>query len=548
LIEIPTGFNDLDFSSVTTIKNIFQESGITTATLDINIQHIGIDISGWFEKCSNLTSVDISSQHFPEGADIEWIFGACFSLSEIIGIESFDNVNFGYMRGMFEECFKLTKIDFSKWIFGPASYTLGFKEFLQYVELETEYYDILLKTIASQDINVGQLLDCGFSRYSETGKIDRDYLTDVKGWTIIDGGSKDSFITTWTTTSTPQTITVPTTGTGYNGTIEWFDDTGTLVVSDTFSDGDMSGLAQELPTIGTYECRISGTFPRILCDGAGDQLFITTVENLGAVGWTSFYSAFRHCENMTSVKSGYCDTGVVTSFRNAFAHCYNLIDADLGTLGVEGAESLRSMFYNDALLVRLECSDWDTSNVWEFPTFVLGCIALIEVDVSSWDVSNGLSISWMFQRVETLAQLDITNWDTSKVTDMQSVFDQCINLEIIGLASLSVSSATTMVGMFASNPKLKTIPVTSWDISNVTTMSEIFDTDTDPLAPVTINTTGEGGYDEMIWYFASEHQAGRAQDNVPFHGGLSKYSIASKPAWDYLNNIAGWIITDGGMV
>jgi len=139
--------------------------------------------------------------------------------------------------------------------------------------------------------------------------------------------TEHGFITVWETTSDSQTLTIPHDGTGYDGAISWYNNsTDALIVSDTFSDADMSGLAQEMPTIGEYRCVITGDFPKINTYNAADDEFLVEILDAVDVGWASDGLRFTGCSNLVSVEYGdFID--VFTTIRTIHQNNNNLATA-----------------------------------------------------------------------------------------------------------------------------------------------------------------------------------------------------------------------------
>jgi len=135
------------------------------------------------------------------------------------------------------------------------------------------------------------------------------------------------FITVWETTSDSQTLTIPHDGTGYDGAINWYNNsTDALIVSDTFSDADMSGLAQVMPTTGEYRCEITGDFPKINTYQAADDEFLIEILNAGDVNWASSGLRFTNAGNLVSVEYGdFID--VFTTIRTLHQNNNNLATA-----------------------------------------------------------------------------------------------------------------------------------------------------------------------------------------------------------------------------
>ncbi len=70
-------------------------------------------------------------------------------------------------------------------------------------------------------------------------------------------GQTDPFVTTWVTTTASESITIPTTGSGYNYMVNW----GDMSARNRTFTGDAT---HEYATPGEYTVSITGDFPRIL--------------------------------------------------------------------------------------------------------------------------------------------------------------------------------------------------------------------------------------------------------------------------------------------
>ena len=187
---------------------------------------------------------------------------------------------------------------------------------------------------------------------------------------LIHGGAAPvdttSFITTWA--STAGTITVPTTGTGYTGTVTWTDSLGATVSTGAFTDGDKSELTATVDGVNSpYTCTISGTFPRIYFNNGGDKTKIRTVEQWGSVGATSFLVAFYGVSTLTINATDAPVLTTVTSLNNMFRNC-----------NVSGS-----------------MNHWDVSNITDFSNMFH--TTSYNESLSSWDVSSGLLFVSMFR-------------------------------------------------------------------------------------------------------------------------------------------------------
>ena len=88
-------------------------------------------------------------------------------------------------------------------------------------------------------------------------------LTFQKTLTIRVTNAVEPFITTWQVTDADKSITIPTTGGGYNYTVDWGDG--------TVETGQTGNVTHTYTSAGDYKVEISGNFPRIFFSNTGDR-------------------------------------------------------------------------------------------------------------------------------------------------------------------------------------------------------------------------------------------------------------------------------------
>ena len=165
------------------------------------------------------------------------------------------------------------------------------------------------------------------------------------------------FITTWQTTTANESITIPTTGVGYNYDIDWGDgNTTTGAIGDT---------GHTYATAGAYQVTISGTFPRIYFGGspAANRQKISSIDQWGCNPWTSMDSAFSPCANLVVNASDTPNLSGVTSMRQMFRNSTSLGGGtgnwDWNTANIEDMSGL----FDNATNFNKDIGSWDTSNV-----------------------------------------------------------------------------------------------------------------------------------------------------------------------------------------
>lgn len=197
------------------------------------------------------------------------------------------------------------------------------------------------------------------------------------------------FITTWQTTTANESITIPTTGVGYDFRIDWWD--GTTVETNTT--GNPSHTYAEP---GIHTVQISGNFPRILFNLEGDKEKILTIEQRGDVEWTSMSDAFRGASNLAVVAIDVPQFNTVSSvdFSNMFMAATNLTG---------------------------NFNHWDTSKVTNMQSMFYEASSFNQ-PIGNRDTGNVTNMGGMFNNASSFNQ-SLSWWDTSKVTNMNSMFN-----------------------------------------------------------------------------------------------------------------------------
>jgi surface protein len=175
----------------------------------------------------------------------------------------------------------------------------------------------------------------------------------------------------------------------------------------------------------------------------------------------------------------------------------------------------------------------DTSSIVDFSYAFRNCSSLTFLGVDNWDISSFTTFSNAFRNCSSLINLVVGSWNTIAVTSFHSAFYGCSSLIALDVSSWDTSNVTTFVYTFRDCTSLTTLALDNWNITAVTTMASMLISDTLTTA----------NYSNIL--IAFEAQA--VLNNVPFHGGNSKYSVgAAATARAALIADHSWTITDGG--
>ncbi len=252
---------------------------------------------------------------------------------------------------------------------------------------------------------------------------------------FYENGYSLPFITTWQTTTSSESITIPTTGSGYNYEVDWGD--GTVVT------GYTGNASHTYATAGTHTLAISGDFPRIYFNNGAEgqqKTKIKSIEQWGDIAWTSMANAFYGCTSIVYNATDAPDLSMVTDLSVAFA----------------------SMSFNADL------SNWDVSTIQNM-TYTFG-FGSFTGNISNWDVSNVTDMTGMFQASSFNG--DVSQWDVSSVQVFNSIFASATSFSG-DLSKWDVTAANHLIDMF-SNAISFNSDLSGWDVSGVGNFAALF--------------------------------------------------------------------------
>ena len=112
-----TGLDNIDFDNVANMQDMFKgDTALTTIDGLDNLRNASSvhDMSGMFQECSAITSLDLSSINFNMATSFQSMFANCSSLNNLILPDNIDTFNVTNMASMFEGCSSLYTITFGK--------------------------------------------------------------------------------------------------------------------------------------------------------------------------------------------------------------------------------------------------------------------------------------------------------------------------------------------------------------------------------------------------------------------------------------------------
>jgi surface protein len=314
------------------------------------------------------------------------------------------------------------------------------------------------------------------------------------------------FISTWVTTGSPETVTLPLLSSGgqYDFVVDWGDGTTERITTNSAS--------HSYAVSGTQTIRIKGLINGWRFNNSGDNRKITDISQWGCLKGAG-ESAFRGCYKLNVSATDPLNTDGITDFSYQFFNCTILTTLDVSNWDVSSGTNFSRQFYGTSLttldvgnwdvssgtdfsyqfgqligLSTLDVSNWDVSSGTDFSYQFDNCRGLTTLDVSGWDVSEGLDFSWQFNQCTGLISLDVSNWNVAKGTDFSWQFYNCSSLLTLDVSDWEVEAGLDFSWQFANCTGLTSLDVSNWNVEKGTNFSSQF-----------LNCSGLNVIDVSIW-------------------------------------------------
>ena len=426
-----------DLSNVTDMYDMF----FGASSMNSDIGHWDVsnveNMRGVFLLASSFNQ-DISSWDVSNVTFMEFMFDKASSFNQ--DISSWDVSKVTSMKGMFQLSSAFDQ-NLGAWnIENVTNMALMFDE----SGMSTTNYDATLTGWADDNggtQNIPESVSLGASGLAYChAAIARGELVDSYLWTIAGDENFCPFVTTWQTTSSDESITIPTGDSEYDYQVHWGD--GSADAASYTGDATHS-----YANPGVYTISIRGDFPRIQFSPGTDRAKIQTVEQWGDIQWESMQGAFNGCSNLTSVPEDEApDLTNVTSLSSMFRNTASF-HADLSSWDVSNVETMKEMFFS-ATSFNGDLSSWDVSNVTDMSQMFYFANSF-NGSIGGWNVSVVTNMAGMFSYASTFDQ-NLSAWDIASVSDLSAAFE--------GSGMSTVNYDATLVGWADDNGGTQTIP------------------------------------------------------------------------------------------
>ena len=349
------GISYLNTSNVTDMSGMFQGCNSLTS-LDLSSWDTGnvTNMNSMFNGCDSLTSIDVSTWDTGNVTRMDYMFNNCFVLNSI-DVSSWDTSKVISMNGVFDNCQNLTFLDLRSW--DTSSNTLNFDMFYNCKSLET-----ILVANKDVDWSVGRFFD------PVAGPDPMFY-----GCTVLEGKPD-----------------------------------GIAYAANTSSDKDLIYYAK--------------------ADG-GYFSYVTAYAVLDGTTLTFKYDYNMPKTNAWDVNNTNYSSSQTAPWKNAniTAVVFDSSFADARPL------STAYWFYGCNQLTEIENTEYlNTENVVNMNSMFNGCSGLSQLDVSTWDTDNVTDMTAMFNDCISLKTITVADedadWSNGSVSSSQNMFKNCTSL------------------------------------------------------------------------------------------------------------------------
>ena len=437
-------------------------TSIPTGAYDLNE---GDNKPGWYDKREKIKTVVFNASFAnARPTSCYYWFSGCKNLIDIESIENLNTENVTNMNSMFDRCSALTSLDLTNFntakvsdmsymFMGCYALTTIFvsdKFFTNQVTSSDNMFHMCINLIGAIEYD-GSKINHNFANY-ETG-----YFTPKGGfhaYAEFDGGT--GTLTFRRGASKPEGAYDLYAGIYYPGW--WYDQRGKIktVVFD-------ASFANARPT--SCYCWFSG------CNNLTD---IKGIEYLNTEKVTNMSYMFSSCKALTSLNLSNFNTEKVTDMQGMFKECSNLTSLDLSNFNTKNVTDMNGIFYGCTKLESLDLSNFNTAKVAKMNYMFNNCYALTSLDLRKFNTAKVTKMDYMFNGCSTLTSLDLSNFNTAKVTDMNYMFCNCNALTSLDITSFNTAEVTNMSNMFRLCYALTSLDLSNFNTVEVTNMSYMF--------------------------------------------------------------------------
>ena len=347
---------------------------------NLNTENV-TNMNSMFDRCSALTSLDLTNFNTAKVSDMSYMFMGCSALTTIFVSDKFvtDQVTDG--RDMFHMCINLI---------GAIEYD-GSKSDHTYANYENGYFSP----------------EGGFHAYAEfnegTGTLTfRRGLSKPAGAYDLNEG---------------------------NATPEWRKEKEPEHNNDEFI---VPGVKIDISKV-VFDASFANARPTSCYkwfDMCTSLTEIEGIENLNTEKVTNMGSMFSGCYVLNPLDVSNFNTQNVEDMSDMFVSCMDLKSLNVSNFDTQKVKDMNDMFYNCNSLTSLDVSNFDTQNVEDMSCMFSNCEGLNSLDLSKFDTQKVTNMNSMFWNSSALTTIYVSDkFVTTKVSSGAKMFEGCTSLK-----------------------------------------------------------------------------------------------------------------------
>ena len=411
-LETITGMEYLNTEKVTNMSGMFQRC-LSLTSLDVTHFNTAkvMDMRYMFYGCSKLTSLDVAKFNTEKVTNMSYMFYNCAAYS--IDLTSFNTANVTDMSYMFASCSSLTSLDVTHFN----------------TEMVTTMEGMFCECIALTSLDVTNFNTANVTDMSSMFKYCVAYSLDLTSFNTANVTDMSSMF--------------------YNCAAYSID----LTSFNTANVTDMSSMFEHcrlLKSIFVSDKFVTNQITN------GDNMF-NDCTNLRGYNDSKNDHNYANCS-----KTGYFDPG--------FGYAMFDYATETLTFSYKGGKPEGAYALNEGRVMpewysrndKIKKVIFDASFANARPTSCFSwfreCLNLTHIEgMENLNTEMVTTMEGMFCMCKALSSLDVTNFNTANVTDMYLMFNSCTKLTSLNLYNFNTENVTNMLAMFSSCNNLATI-------------------------------------------------------------------------------------------
>ena len=391
-------------------KISFGSLGTTSSLLTLDYLKIDKNITqmnDMFQVCSNVTTINTQDWDTSNVTDMGYLFQGCGSLTEVIGLETWDTSKVEYMNQMFTNS-KVPNVS------AILNWDVSNCKSFAYMFSNANILDTELNLSNWQPNNLENCQNM-FANTTFTS-------INLSGWNVPKLSNMSSMFA------------------------------GIGAASKLLS-VNMNNWTMETPA------NMNSMFY--------NNANLTSIDFTGSKMVTSNLSqAFQSCSKLTSLDVSGFDTSQCTSIENTFTNCSLLTEIiGLDNWDVSNVTTMSQVFATCTVLANLDgIANWDVSKVRYMYNVFAGCSSLTSLNINDWDVSSVTTLQTCFSGL-VMESLDLSKWNVSQVSNFGFLFSSA-KIKNINVSGWDTSAGTIFQYLFTSCTEFEEIDLSSWKVSS----------------------------------------------------------------------------------